>query len=98
STATFLHSLQSGPREGPVEPSPRAMPDQPPLRRTASLPDRLNGSFAKSQLLLAQPLPHLMPSKALEGASDEQGGKRHLSRPASITLLIVSTGLVAACA
>ena len=53
STATFLHSPQSGPREGPAEPSHRAMPDRPPLRRTTSLPDRLNGSFAWSQLLLA---------------------------------------------
>jgi Ca2+:H+ antiporter len=39
-----------------------------------------------------------MPSQAREGAPVELEGKPHLSRPASIILLIVSTGLVAACA
>lgn len=79
------------------------------LRRTNSLPDRLNSQQTRTRPavvtkasgvpLSAQPLPHLMPLPAQQAVdAEEDETKEHLSRNAAIVLLLVSTGLVAACA
>lgn len=73
------------------------------IRRTNSLPDRLGGQHhprAPGAMLPSQvPLMLLTPSGGLAGgpagAEDET---EHLSRVASIMLLLLTTGLVAACA
>lgn len=67
------------------------------LRRTTSLPDRLNSLQVQNAMPLTQPLPHLVRPKqtATKGESD---GKPILSRVSAIILLLITTGLVAACA
>ncbi|EER25809.1 Sodium/calcium exchanger family protein [Coccidioides posadasii C735 delta SOWgp] len=72
------------------------------LRRTTSLPDRLHQSYIHNPTVpFAQPLPHLMPIIPVHNESDGDSQveeKPHLSRMAAVILLVVSTGLVAACA
>lgn len=78
------------------------------LRRTSSLPDRLNGTATVSRPALtsvpsgvprsARPLPHLMPIPPQQAEDHEEEEKIHLSRTTAIVLLVISTGLVAACA
>lgn len=72
------------------------------IRRTTSLPDRLPASSGYLSTAPAiRPLPHLMPLAPSSDSSDSdshQEQKPHLSRLASLILLLVSTGLVAACA
>ena len=78
--------------------APVAVPRAPyGLRRTNSLPDRLNKTQSVSQ---EQPLPHLMPvtSNASAGSSDDAKDKKYLTQTSAIILLLVSTGLVALCA
>ncbi|KAJ9350024.1 putative membrane bound cation transporter [Paecilomyces variotii] len=67
------------------------------LRRTTSLPDRLHGLPVQNAVPLAQPLPHLVPPKRT-ATKDDSDGKPALSRAPAIVLLLVTTGLVAACA
>ncbi|KAL1848832.1 hypothetical protein Plec18170_007848 [Paecilomyces lecythidis] len=67
------------------------------LRRTTSLPDRLHSLPARNVVPLAQPLPHLVPPKRT-ATKDDSDGKPALSRAPAIVLLLVTTGLVAACA
>ncbi|GAD99633.1 membrane bound cation transporter, putative [Paecilomyces variotii No. 5] len=67
------------------------------LRRTASLPDRLHSLPARNAVPLAQPLPHLVTPKRT-ATKDNSDGKPALSRATAIVLLLVTTGLVAACA
>ncbi|KMP06088.1 vacuolar calcium ion transporter /H(+) exchanger [Coccidioides immitis RMSCC 2394] len=72
------------------------------LRRTTSLPDRLHQSYIHNPTVpFTQPLPHLMPIIPVHDESDGDSQveeKPHLSRMAAVILLVVSTGLVAACA
>ena len=74
------------------------------LRRTNSLPDRLNKPATPAGPLpvSAQPLPYLMPvtrkAPASVDSSDSNQESKHLSRNAAIALLLISTGLVAICA
>ena len=70
------------------------------LRRTNSLPDRLNrGPVAPPRVPpSAQPLPHLVPAQVPEDAKNDKLESNHLSRTSAILLLLVSTGLVAVCA
>ncbi|OAQ79329.1 vacuolar calcium ion transporter [Purpureocillium lilacinum] len=76
------------------------------IRRTNSLPDRLN-----EQYQIRAPgamLPPRVPLAALAGLTGYVGGAadraakddddEHLSRPASVILLLLTTGLVAVCA
>ncbi|KAJ9378713.1 hypothetical protein DTO063F5_7516 [Paecilomyces variotii] len=67
------------------------------LRRTTSLPDRLHGLPVQNVVPLAQPLPHLVPPKRT-ATKDDSDGKPALSRAPAIVLLLITTGLVAACA
>ncbi|KLJ13114.1 hypothetical protein EMPG_09429 [Blastomyces silverae] len=71
------------------------------LRRANSLPGRLQSPFSRPIMPSAQPLPHLMtiaPSQNPGGIATETRGSCHISRTASIVLLVVSTALVAVCA
>ncbi|PGG99964.1 calcium/proton exchanger [Blastomyces parvus] len=71
------------------------------LRRSNSHPGRLQSPFSRPIMPSAQPLPHLMaivPSQSPDGIATETRGSCHLSRTASIILLVVSTALVAVCA
>lgn len=67
------------------------------LRRTNSLPDRLNRPFLHTSIPSAQPLPHLVRPKRTEPKENSEG-KPGLSRISAIILLLITTGLVAACA
>lgn len=68
------------------------------LRRTSSLPDRLNQAHPAAP---SAPPPFVLPVNA-SGASihskDDKPAKKYISRTAAIVLLLVSTGLVALCA
>ncbi|KAI9753966.1 MAG: hypothetical protein M4579_004926 [Chaenotheca gracillima] len=73
------------------------------LRRTNSLPDRLNkeATPAATPATVSQPLPYIMPvnvSRLSLDSKDEDNNKKHISRTTAIVLLCVSTGLVALCA
>ncbi|OJD17277.1 calcium/proton exchanger [Emergomyces pasteurianus Ep9510] len=71
------------------------------LRRANSLPGRLRSPLNQSIILSVQPLPHLMaaaPSQSPDGIEAETRGSLHLSRTASVILLVISTALVAVCA
>ncbi|KAK2804415.1 hypothetical protein FQN51_002057 [Onygenales sp. PD_10] len=71
------------------------------MRRTNSFPGRLRTPHIQASVPSVQPLPHLMPLCSpddLESSGDQSDGKQHLSRMASVILLLVSTALVAVCA
>lgn len=75
---------------------------RPDLRRTSSLPDRLDEKAIDKKPITAvipsaQPLPHLVSKKSVEQKEDS-GEKPKLSRGTAMILLLVTTGLVAACA
>lgn len=75
---------------------------RPGLRRTSSLPDRLDDKAIDKKPITAvipsaQPLPHLVSKKSVEQKEDSDE-KPKLSRGTAMILLLVTTGLVAACA
>lgn len=75
---------------------------RPDLRRTSSLPDRLDSRAVDKKPITAvipsaQPLPHLLSKKSAEQKEDSDE-KPKLSRGTAMILLLVTTGLVAACA
>ncbi|KAL1980125.1 hypothetical protein VTN96DRAFT_4614 [Rasamsonia emersonii] len=78
---------------GPVS---EVKPPRSYLRRASSLPDRLNGTLVATSIPSAQPLPHLVSKKRVEIKENED--KPRLPRASAIILLLVTTGLVAACA
>lgn len=75
------------------------------LRRTSSLPDRLNkavlgptaATAAAVAIPSAQPLPHLVSKKRVE-IKDDPEEKPKLNRLTAIIVLLVTTALVAVCA
>jgi len=70
------------------------------LRRTSSLPDRLNIIRIQSQRptdQLTRVTPDSSASKAITSGKGEEP-KKHMSRTSAILLLLVSTALVAVCA
>ncbi|KAL1963249.1 hypothetical protein VTN77DRAFT_8574 [Rasamsonia byssochlamydoides] len=71
-------------------------PQRSHLRRTSSLPDRLNATLIATSIPSAQPLPHLVSKKRVEIKEIED--KPRLSRVSAVILLLVTTGLVAVCA
>jgi Ca2+:H+ antiporter len=85
---------------GPVRSNP------PTVRRTASLPDRLNRQQAQSQSAVPTGSSKLLPpyiarppSAPVPVASDsDEDEKPHMSRTAAVVMLIISTALVAVCA
>ncbi|KAL1990363.1 hypothetical protein VTN49DRAFT_6202 [Thermomyces lanuginosus] len=71
------------------------------LRRARSLPEGLNRTAVRPIAAIPiQPLPHLVPSRGHVDLKDDEvtGGKPKLSRLSAVILLLISTGLVAACA
>ena len=71
------------------------------LHRSNSLPSRLNQMPRQGQALpTLQPQPYMAPVNSTNtlDSDDSKAQKQHLSRPAAILLLLVSTGLVAVCA
>ena len=68
------------------------------LRRTSSLPDRLNRSQSVPREQQSRPGAAL-PTGAEETDGAEEAKKiKHMSRTAAVVLLLISTGLVALCA
>ena len=80
-------------------PAPITVPRAPyGLRRTTSLPDRLNRPPCPPS---TQSPPHLAPphpSSLLINANSTAAQKKYISRTSAVILLLVSTGLVALCA
>jgi Ca2+:H+ antiporter len=75
---------------------------RPDLRRTSSLPDRLDNRANDKMPITAvipsaQPLPHLISKKSVKQKEDSDE-KPKLARGTAMILLLVTTGLVAACA
>ncbi|KAI9810623.1 MAG: hypothetical protein M1827_006185 [Pycnora praestabilis] len=71
------------------------------IRRTNSLPDRLNQTQTAPLATSAQPLPHIMPLPTTSSSlnlEDSSKPEKLMSRTTAIVLLLVSTGLVAICA
>lgn len=70
------------------------------IRRTSSLPDRLNKEAAMATAIPSiQPLPHLVSKKrTVETAKDDNDEKPKLDRITAIVLLLITTALVAVCA
>ncbi|KAL7943082.1 calcium/proton exchanger [Trichoderma barbatum] len=65
------------------------------IRRTNSLPDRLNHQIRPPGAML----PAQVPLTALtSNGADGEEGEEHLTQTAAIILLLITTGLVAACA
>lgn len=74
------------------------------LRRTSSLPDRLNKAAPGAAAIAvataipsAQPLPHLISKKRVE-IKDDHDEKPKLDRATALVLLLITTALVAVCA
>lgn len=85
---------------GPGAPTtmPRA---QNGVRRTTSLPDRLNQPQSANAALAPTPLPYIRPVNASHVSTDSidvEKGKENISRTTAVVLLLMSTGLVAICA
>ena len=73
------------------------------VRRTTSLPDIMQRTVSTTPAVppSAQPLPHLMPANQSATIVDPDNivdTSKHLSQVSAIVLLLISTGLVAACA
>lgn len=75
------------------------------LRRTSSLPDRLNKTVpgptavaVATAIPSVQPLPHLISKKRVVEVKDDPEEKPKLDRITAIVLLLVTTALVAVCA
>ncbi|EHK40515.1 Ca2+ transporter [Trichoderma atroviride IMI 206040] len=67
------------------------------VRRTNSLPDRLNHQLRPPGAMLPAQVPLAAVSRSLSGIKEEEE-EEHLTQSAAIILLLVTTGLVAACA
>ena len=85
---------------GPGAPTtmPRALKG---VRRTTSLPDRLNQPQLTTPISAPTPLPYIRPVNASHVSTDSKSAekvKENISRTTAVILLLVSTGLVAICA
>ncbi|RFU72657.1 sodium calcium exchanger membrane region [Trichoderma arundinaceum] len=67
------------------------------VRRTNSLPDRLNHQIRPPGAMLPAQVPLAALNRSLTGADDDED-EEHLTQAAAIVLLLITTGLVAACA
>ncbi|OKL58705.1 hypothetical protein UA08_06249 [Talaromyces atroroseus] len=87
------------PAAGQAEPEASSNTPRPNrLRRTSSLPDRLNKETAVATAIpSAQPLPHLLSKRTVE-IKDDHAEKPKLDRVTAIILLLITTALVAVCA
>ncbi|KAI9882218.1 MAG: hypothetical protein M1823_006034 [Watsoniomyces obsoletus] len=67
------------------------------VRRTLSLPERLNQHGATTPIPSPGPLPYFVPVIPVH-SKDDKDDQKHLSRTAAIFLLLSTTALVAVCA
>ncbi|PTB37495.1 hypothetical protein M441DRAFT_71941 [Trichoderma asperellum CBS 433.97] len=67
------------------------------VRRTNSLPDRLNHQIRPPGAMLPAQVPLTAVSRSMSGIKEEEE-EEHLTQAAAVILLLVTTGLVAACA
>ncbi|KAI9824625.1 MAG: hypothetical protein M1832_001715 [Thelocarpon impressellum] len=85
---------------GPSAPAPA--PRAPfSIRRTSSLPERLDQHAGPFAVPVSQALPYIMPVNVSHLSLDSKGGKngkKYISKTTAVVLLVVSTGLVALCA
>ena len=80
-------------------PQPVVVPRAPyGLRRTSSLPDRLNKTQASQPSQPQSGLIPLNPSSISLRSDGSSKTKKHMSRTSAVILLLVSTALVAVCA
>ena len=86
--------------QAPVVGPPRGL--QPGLRRTNSLPDRLNKSVSIPSVTAGQPLHPYVQQRLPPGegadADEDEAQEYEMSRTAAVVMLLISTGLVALCA
>lgn len=91
----------------PANPAPRPPPVRSQsasnLRRTSSLPDRLNRQITPSNSGPLPPYQHTSIRKPLETPAsiedeEEEKQEENMSRTAAVMLLLISTALVAVCA
>ena len=71
------------------------------VRRTASLPDRLNKAQLANPVSASTAQPYIRPVNVSQVSTDLKSvekAKEHISRTTAVVLLLVSTGLVAICA
>lgn len=85
--------------EDRLAPSGNQARTHPDLRRAKSMPGRLNRPVVPPPSS-TQPLPYIVPGNQPDPEDTDDGSeeKGKISRSAAIILLLVSTGLVAACA
>ncbi|RAO67143.1 uncharacterized protein BHQ10_003155 [Talaromyces amestolkiae] len=102
-TPNVFSSSQAQP--GPSATSAPGVGGSNRLRRTSSLPDRLNKTLpgpaavaVATAIPSAQPLPHLVSKKRVVEVKDDPEEKPKLDRLTAIILLLVTTALVAVCA
>ena len=96
STTVFSTANPTG---AAVAPSIPAVPRAPyGLRRTSSLPDRLNRPQSVPRQQAVQRVASAASAKQTDDEEDEVEAKPQMSRTAAIILLLISTGLVALCA
>ncbi|KAI9805978.1 MAG: hypothetical protein M1825_000592 [Sarcosagium campestre] len=71
------------------------------IRRTSSLPDRLNEATTMTGLQSQNQMPYVVPVNVSQLSLDSKDGKnsnKHISKTTAVILLLVSTALVAVCA
>ena len=102
-TPNVFSSSQAQP--GPLAASAPGAGGSNRLRRTSSLPDRLNKTVpglaavaVATAIPSAQPLPHLVSKKRVVEVKDDPEEKPKLDHITAIVLLLVTTALVAVCA
>lgn len=98
-TPIMLSAGQPQQAEASTNASGSAAENNRRLRRTSSLPDRLNKEIAVATAIpSAQPLPHLVSKSRTVEIKDEDAEKPKLDRITAIILLLITTALVAVCA
>ncbi|KAM5358088.1 hypothetical protein ACJZ2D_015604 [Fusarium nematophilum] len=90
------------------KPAPGALPPPPAgpvprvrygIRRTNSLPDRLNNQFRPPGAMLPSQVPLMaLNTSGAQSTNKGENEQEHLSQMGSVVLLLVSTALVAVCA
>jgi Ca2+:H+ antiporter len=98
---TFSQNVFTQPSPVPSTASGRPIPRvKYGIRRTNSLPDRLNqtSSVPATGAPTTSPQPSSIPATAVEEKPAEADDPENISRTTAVLLLLISTGLVAVCA
>ena len=100
-SSTVFSQGQPQPIAGRPSIYPTSARATPAIRRTNSLPDRLNQSYFGAQASNMPPVNYVVtadPQVVAQEADEEAEAKVHMSQSAAVVLLLISTGLVAVCA